>query len=123
MAIFRPILGHFGGKYCFFGQILIYEIDFYVQEESKNTIGNNGKKFSEGGLPRKWPNFHHFWNCDHIMPKHKTKIDMDHISVMIDMCVKLEKTLRWYILEIFEMAKIAKMSIFYSKNSFIIYYL
>ena len=57
--------GHFGGKY-FFCPILMYEIDFDVQEESKNTIGNNGEKISEGGLPRKkisqkWPNFHHFW--------------------------------------------------------------
>ena len=84
-----------------FCPILMYEIDFYIQEESKNTIGNNGKKFSEGGLPRekisqKWPNFHYFWNCGHIMPKHKTKIDTDHISVMMNMCVKLEKNLRGY---------------------------
>ena len=35
-----------------FCPILMYEIDFYIQEESKNTIGNNGKHFSEGGLPR-----------------------------------------------------------------------
>ena len=48
-------------------------IDFDVQEESKNTVGNSGGKISEGGLPRneisqKWPNFFH-----------KTKIYMDHI--------------------------------------------
>ena len=110
MAIFRPILGHFGGKYCFFGQILIYEIDFYVQEESKNTIGKNSVT---GGY--QWPNFHHFWNCGHIMPKHKTKIDTDHTSVMMNMCVKLEKNLRWYFLEIFKMGKIAGMSIKWPK--------
>ena len=88
MAIFRPFLGHvrpFWWKISFFCPILMYEIDFYIQEESKNTLGSNGKKFSEGGLPRekiiqKWPNFHHFWNCGHIMPKHKMKIDMDNIS-------------------------------------------
>ena len=90
----------------------MYEIDFYVQEESKNTMENNGEKISEGGLPRKticqkWPNFHHFWNCGHIIPKHKTKIDMDYISVMMNMCVKLDKNMRWYILEIFKIAKIA----------------
>ena len=88
----------------------MYEIDFFVQEKSKNTLGNNGKKFSEGALPRnkisqKWPNFHYFWNCGNLMPKHKTKIDMGHISVMMIMCVKLEKNLRWYILEIFKMGK------------------
>ena len=80
-----------------FCPILMYEIDFYVQEESKNTIGNNNKSLVKGGYPRKklvkiGPNFHHFWNCGHIMPKHKTKIYMDHTSVMIDMCVKFEKT-------------------------------
>ena len=95
---FQAILGHmrpFRWKTLGFCPILMYEIDFYIQEESKNTLGSNGKKFSEGGLSRekiiqKWPNFHHFWNCGHIMPKHKTKIDTDHISVMINMCVKLE---------------------------------
>ena len=89
----------------------MYEINFHVQKESKNTLGNNDKKFSDGGLPGKkisqnWQNFHHFWNCGHIMPKNKTKIDMDHILVMINMCVKLEKNLRWYILEICKMARI-----------------
>ena len=80
----------------------MYEIDFDVQEESKNTIGVNRGKISEGELPRKkisqkWLNFHHFWNCGHIIPKHKTKIDMGHISVMINMYVELEKNLRGYI--------------------------
>ena len=123
MAIFRPFLGHvrpFWWKISVFCPILMYEIDFYIQEESKNTLGSNGKKFSEGGLPRekiiqKWPNFHHFWNCGHIMPKHKTKIDMDHISVMMNMCVKLEKNLRWYFLEIFKMAKMAQLAIKWQK--------
>ena len=68
----------------------------------------------DNGLPRnkisqKWPDLHYFRNCGHIMPKHKTKIYMDHIQVMIDTCVNLEKTLRWYILEMFEMAKIVKI--------------
>ena len=45
------------------------------------------------------------------MPKHKTKIDMGHISVMINMYVELEKNLRGYILEIFKMVKMAKMAI------------
>ena len=63
---FLAICGHFGEKYCIFLPILVYEIDFHVQEKSKNTIGNNGGNISEGGLPRKkisqkWPNFHHFW--------------------------------------------------------------
>ena len=70
----------------------MYEIDFYIQEESKNTLGSNGKNsvkgVSQGKIIQKWPNFHHFWNCGHIMPKHKTKIDMDNISVMINMYVE-----------------------------------
>ena len=74
----------------------MYEIDFFVQEESENTTENNGKKFSEGGLPRNkisqiWPDLHYFWNCGHIMPKQKTKIYTDNNSVMMNMCVKLEK--------------------------------
>ena len=120
-----------------FCPILMYEIDFYVQEESENTIGNSGKKFSEGGLlkkkiSQKWPNFQHFWNCGHIIPKHKTKIDMDYISIMMNICVKLEKNLRWGILKIFKMGKIANMAIkwpklknvyFFSKiHIFIIYH-
>ena len=96
MAIFRPHSAILVGNICFC-PILIFEIDFYVQEESKYTIGNNGGTISEGGYPgttlvKNGPNFHHFWNCGHIMPKHKTKIYMDHTSVMTDMCVKLEKT-------------------------------
>ena len=58
---------------------------------------------------QKRPNFHQFFNCGRVMPRHKTKIYMDHIQVMIDTCVNLEKTLRWYILEMFEMAKIVKI--------------
>ena len=49
------------------------------------------------------------------MPKHKTKIDMDHISVMMNMHVKLKKNLRWYILEIVKMGKIAVMAIKWPK--------
>ena len=49
------------------------------------------------------------------MPKSITKIDMNHISVMIDMCVELEKNLRGYILEILKMVKIAKMAIKWPK--------
>ena len=49
------------------------------------------------------------------MPKSITKIDMDHILVMIDMCVELEKNLRGYMLEILKMVKIAKMAIKWPK--------
>ena len=45
------------------------------------------------------------------MPKTKTKIDMDHISVIINMCVEFEKNLRGCILEISKKVKIAKMAI------------
>ena len=64
------------------------------------------------------------------MPKHKPKIDMNNISVMIKMYVEIEKNLRWYILEIFKIVKISQMAIkwsklknvyFHSKNGFIIY--
>ena len=40
---------------------------------------------------------------------------MNHISVMIDMCVELEKNLRGYILEILKKVKIAKMAIKWPK--------
>ena len=65
-AIFVPYAAILMGTIVFFCQILMSEIDFDVQEEPKNTVGNNGGKISEGGLPRKkisqkWPNFHHFW--------------------------------------------------------------
>ena len=43
----------FWWKILDFPPILIYEIDFDVQEESKNTIGNNGKKSVKGGNPGK----------------------------------------------------------------------
>ena len=73
----------------------------------KNSVkgGYSGKKISQK------PDFHHFWNCGHILPKHKTKNVMDNISVMINMYAELEKILRWYILEIFKMVKMAKMAI------------
>ena len=45
----------------------------------------------------------------------KTKIDMDHISVIINMCVEFEKNLRGCILEISKKVKIAKMAIEWSK--------
>ena len=41
----------------------------------------------------------------------QTKIDMDHISVIINMCVEFEKNLRGCILEISKKVKIAKMAI------------
>ena len=53
---FQAILGHmrpFWWKILGFCPILMYEIDFDVQEESKYTITNNGEKISEGGLSRK----------------------------------------------------------------------
>ena len=78
------------------------------------------KKIQWRGLPRekisqKWPTFHYFSNCGHIKPKHRTKIDTDHISVMMNMCVKLEKNLRGYFLEIFKMAKMAQLAIKWPK--------
>ena len=45
-------------------------------------------------ISQKWPDFHLFWNCGNIMPKHKMKIYVDNISVMINMHVELEKNLR-----------------------------
>ena len=45
------------------------------------------------------------------MLKHKVKIDMDNISAMINMYIKLEKKLRGYVLEIFKMVKMVKMAI------------
>ena len=47
-AIFGPLAAILVENIVFC-QILMYEIDFYVQEESKNTIGNDGKKVSDGG--------------------------------------------------------------------------
>ena len=41
---------------------------------------------------------------------------MDNISVMINMYAELEKILRWYILEIFKMVKMAKMAIKWPKS-------
>ena len=60
--VFRPFLAHilpFWWKTLVFCPILMYEIDFYIQEESKNTIGNNVEKNSKGGLP--WKTFSLKW--------------------------------------------------------------
>ena len=103
----------------------------YVYEESKNTIENKGNNFRvrQAKKNQKWPEIHHFWNCGHNMPKTNTKIDMDHISVIINICVEFEKNLRGCILEISKMVKLAKMAIkwpklengfFHSKNGFFI---
>ena len=54
-------------------------------------------------ISQAWPDFHHFWICGHIMPKHITKLHMDNIPVMINMYVEFEINLRGYILEIFKM--------------------
>ena len=51
-CIFGPYLAILMANIVFWPS-LIYEIDFYVQEESKNTIGNIGEKISEGALLRK----------------------------------------------------------------------
>ena len=53
---FQANLGHmrpFWWKILGVCPILMYEIDFDVQEESKYTITNNGEKISEGGYPGK----------------------------------------------------------------------
>ena len=52
MAIFGPYATILVENIVFC-PILMYEIDFYVQEESKNTTGINGGEINEGGLPRK----------------------------------------------------------------------
>ena len=52
----QPFLGYmrpFWWKILVFCPILMYEIDFYAQEESKNAIGNKGEKIREGGYPGK----------------------------------------------------------------------
>ena len=68
------------------------KIDFYVQEDFKNAMGNNANNSSEDRkkISQKWPKFHHFWNCGHTMPKHETKIHMDHILATKNMCVELQ---------------------------------
>ena len=78
-AIFWPYLA------ILVENIVFSKIDFYVQKDFKNAMGNNVNNGSEGRekISQKWPDFHHFWNCGHIIPKHKMKIYMDHFSVLI----------------------------------------
>ena len=61
----------------------------------KNAMGNNGNNCSEDRkkTSQKWPDLHHFWNYGHTMLKHNMEIYMDHILVMINKCVELEKNM------------------------------
>ena len=77
----------------------MHEIDFHVQEESKNSVGTYRKNSIRKKMSQKWPDFYQFWNCGHSMPKHKMKIDMDNILFMINMNVGIEENLRVYILK------------------------
>ena len=63
-----------------------------MQEYFKNAMGNNGNNCSEDRkkVSQKWPKFHHFWNGGQNIHKTQNEIDMDHILVMINMCVELE---------------------------------
>ena len=86
-----------------------------MYKKSPKILKERRKLISELNRKQKWSKYDHFWNCGHNMLKNKTKIYMDHILVMINMCVGLENNLRGHILEIYKMVKIAKMAIKWPK--------
>ena len=103
------ILGGFTKFWCI-KSIFLCKKTLKMMWEAMETIAvKTGRKNLRNGP--KWPKFHHFWNCRHNMPKHKTKIYTHHISVMINMSVELEKNLKGYIWKLFQIVKLAKMAI------------